>query len=249
MCGCSSAATACASASNLPHEGGVPRDVLGEHLDGHVAADVGLDRPEDGSSGTVVDLLQESVAAERLAAEVESGVLFEDPLVESRELGRRVDAELVGQDLPRALIGAQRLGLTPVAVEGRHQQSPEALPEGVWASSVSSSPIAPVCARRARSPSIRSSCASSRSSSRRAASATSDPWSARSASAGPRHSARASSSVATATVGATGEGLLRVAHQRVEASSVEVERVEDQDVTGGTPLQQVLTEGPTKLET
>ena len=229
------------------HEGGVARDVLGEHLDGHVAADVGLDRPEDGSRGTVVDPFQESVAAERLAAEVESGVLFEDPLVESRELGRRVDAELVGQDLPRALIGAQRLGLPSVAVEGRHQQSPEAFPERAVGEqrlelpdrprlgSAGEESLDPVLLRlepqfvEARGlghqrPLVRE--------------------------VGERGTAPQRQGILerrNRDGRGNGEGMLRIPHQRVEASCVEVERVEDQDVTGGTPLQQVLAEGPTKV--
>ena len=82
-------------------------DAFVEDLDGHVAFDVGLDRPEDDPCGSVVDLLQEPVAAEGLAPQFESGILLQDPFVKPQELRRRIDPELVGQDLS-ALAGTRR---------------------------------------------------------------------------------------------------------------------------------------------
>ncbi len=102
-----------------------------EHLDGHVAFDVGLDRPEDDPGGAVVDLLQEPVAAEGLSAQIESGILLQDPLVKPQELRGGVDAQLVRQDLSGPLVGAQRLGLAPISVIGQHQEAPEAFPPGM----------------------------------------------------------------------------------------------------------------------
>ena len=106
-------------------------DAFVEHLDGHVAFDVGLDRPEDDPGGSVVDLLQEPVAAEGLSPQIESGILLQDPFVKPQELRGGVDPQLVRQDLSGPLVGAQRLGLSPLSVVGQHQEAPEALPPGM----------------------------------------------------------------------------------------------------------------------
>ena len=112
-----------------PHERRVRSDLLVEDLDRDVAAHTGLDRSEDDPGGTVVDLLQEPVTAERLTPQLEPGVLLQDPLVQPRELRRRIDPELVGEDLPDALIGGECLCLSPLPVEAEHELSPDALPE------------------------------------------------------------------------------------------------------------------------
>ena len=65
----------------------VDRDVLVDHLDGHVASDVRLDRAEHRSGRPVLDPLEETVAAEGLTSQVEPQVLLEDALVEPGELG------------------------------------------------------------------------------------------------------------------------------------------------------------------
>ncbi len=51
--------------------------------------------------------------------------------MEPCELRRGIDAKLVGQDLPDALVGAEGLGLAPVSVQGKHELAPDALPERV----------------------------------------------------------------------------------------------------------------------
>ena len=97
-----------------------------KHLDGHVAFDVGLDRPEDDAGGTVVDLLQEPVAAEGFASQIEPGILLQDPFVKPQELRGGIETKLVREDLSGPLEGAQRLGLAPVSVVRQHQEAPEA---------------------------------------------------------------------------------------------------------------------------
>ena len=74
-------------------------DAFVEHLDGHVAFDVGLDRPEDDPGGSVVDLLQEPIPAERLPPQIESGVLLQDALVKPKKLRGGIEAQLVREDL------------------------------------------------------------------------------------------------------------------------------------------------------
>ena len=106
-------------------------DAFVEDLDGHVAFDVGLDGTEDDPGGSVVDLLQEPVAAEGLSPQIESWILLQDPLVKPQELRGGIDTQLVRQDLSGSLEGAQRLGLSPLSVVGQHQEAPEVLPPGM----------------------------------------------------------------------------------------------------------------------
>ena len=53
------------------------------------------------------------------------------PLMQSGELGGRVDAEFVGEDLSRSMVGVEGIGLAPLAVERQHQLAPDALPPWV----------------------------------------------------------------------------------------------------------------------
>ncbi len=55
------------------------------------------------------------------------GVLPQDLLVKALELGRRIGADLVRQNLSRAPIGIQRFRLTPSPIERDHQVGPEPL--------------------------------------------------------------------------------------------------------------------------
>ena len=81
--------------------------------------------------GSVVDLLQEPVAAEGLSPQFESGILLQDPFVKPQELRRGIDPELVGQDLSRSLEGVEGLGLAPLSIEAQHQKAPEPFPPRV----------------------------------------------------------------------------------------------------------------------
>ena len=102
-----------------------------EDLDRHVPLDVRLDGAEHDPSGTVVDLLQEPVAAKGLSAQIESGILLQDPFVKLQELRGGIDTQLVRQDLPGSLERTQRLGLSPFPVVGEQQKAPEAFSPGV----------------------------------------------------------------------------------------------------------------------
>ena len=55
------------------------------------------------------------------------GVVDQDLLLELLQLQSRVEAELVGQPVPDPLVRRQRVGLAAVAVQGDHQQRPQAL--------------------------------------------------------------------------------------------------------------------------
>jgi hypothetical protein len=68
------------------HERGVRGDLLVEHLHDDVSADVRLDRAEHHAESPRTDPLQQPIPAQGLAAEVEAGVLPQDPLVKLREL-------------------------------------------------------------------------------------------------------------------------------------------------------------------
>jgi hypothetical protein len=74
-------------------------------------------------------LLEQPVAAERLALQVEVGVLAKDALVQAAQIGRGVDAELAGQDVTRAFERGKCVRRAARAVQGEHKQLPQALPQ------------------------------------------------------------------------------------------------------------------------
>ena len=63
------------------------------------------------------------------ALRLHRGIVPEDRLLERAECGRRLEAELVGEQLPRLLVRGERLGLPTRAVEGEHQLRPRPLPQ------------------------------------------------------------------------------------------------------------------------
>ena len=74
--------------------------------------------------GTRPDLLEQSVAAEGFTLDLELGVLLEHPFVQPLELGRGIDAELVGQHLAHTLECRERVGLTTRSVERQDELLP-----------------------------------------------------------------------------------------------------------------------------
>ena len=62
------------------HEVRVGGDGFAEDLDGDVSLDPRLDRAEDDTLRTLEDLLEESIAPKRLAAQMQSPVLAQDSL-------------------------------------------------------------------------------------------------------------------------------------------------------------------------
>ena len=83
MCGCSSRATIWASWSN---EVGVVGELRVHGLDRHLASYLRLDRSVDDAEGALPDLVEKSIAAERLTFELEVGVLSEDLIVQVLEI-------------------------------------------------------------------------------------------------------------------------------------------------------------------
>ena len=123
---------------------------LVEDLDGHVAFDLGLDPAEDDARRPVVDLLQQPIAAERFAPEIEPGSCLR---IRSWSLASSGEGSIPSSSARislRPLEGSQRIGLTPLAIERQHQQAPEAVPRrgGGRAASPPLPPLAPVCAAR-----------------------------------------------------------------------------------------------------
>ena len=74
---------------------------------------------------------RDRLSRRRLGGHVERRVHREHPLVNPGQLGARVDAEVLGQLLPRVVEDAQRLGLPAAAVQGDHQQPARPLPQRV----------------------------------------------------------------------------------------------------------------------
>ena len=65
---------------------GVVGEMRVDRLDRDVTTDHGLDRPMHGTEGPLADLLEQPVAAQRLALEIEVGILAEDPLVQRTQV-------------------------------------------------------------------------------------------------------------------------------------------------------------------
>ena len=120
------------------------RDVLVEDLDLDIAPDPRLDRPEPDAGARLAELLQQAgtPGAARLGARA-NGSCAEDLPVQAHELGRRIDPELVGEDLPTRA-GTPRAP-RPDALPGRARAS--AVPRGAPAAGG-----APAAARAPRSP-------------------------------------------------------------------------------------------------
>ena len=82
-------------------------------LDRDLPPDLRLDRPVDDAERALADLIEQPIAAERLALQIEVRVLPEDALVQPSEVGRGVDAELTGQVVAGAFERRQRVRRTP----------------------------------------------------------------------------------------------------------------------------------------
>jgi hypothetical protein len=113
------------------HEVGVVGEFGMDGLDRDLAAHLGLERPVDQAERPLADLLEQPVAPERLAPHLERGVLPKDPLVQLLERAGGVDAELVGEQLPRPLERPKRVGLAVQAVEREHELAPQPLAKRV----------------------------------------------------------------------------------------------------------------------
>jgi len=102
-----------------------------EDLDGDVSLDARLERAEDDTLRTLENLFEESIAPKWHASQMQSSVLAQDSPLQPDQFRGRVDPEFIGKDLPRALEGRQRIGLTAVPVEGQHEQRPQTFPQWV----------------------------------------------------------------------------------------------------------------------
>ena len=108
------------------------RELGRDRLDRDLASDHAAgwrDRPTP--NGALADLLQQPIAPQRLAREIELGVLAKDPLVKQLEIARRIDAELLRQHGPRPLERRQGLRLSVRSVQGEHQPAPESFAQWV----------------------------------------------------------------------------------------------------------------------
>jgi hypothetical protein len=102
-------------------------------LDGDLSADQRLGRSVDRPERSLSHLLEQSVAAQRLAREVEVGILPKDPLVETLQIRRWVHAELVGEDFAQPLVRRQRVGLPAGAIEPEDQMPQQSLAQRMFA--------------------------------------------------------------------------------------------------------------------
>ena len=107
------------------------RELGRDRLDRDLASDLRLGGAIDHAERALADLLQEPIAPQRLALEIELGVLAKDPLVQQLEIARRIDAELLRQHGPRPLERRQGLRLPVRSVQGEHQPAPESFAQWV----------------------------------------------------------------------------------------------------------------------
>ena len=107
----------------------VVRELRMHRLDRDLAADLRLDRPVDDAERTLADLVEQPIPAERLALQIQVGVFAEDPFVQPPEVRGGIDAELAGQLLTRPFERRERIGRTPRAVQGQHEELPQPLAE------------------------------------------------------------------------------------------------------------------------
>ena len=85
------------------------------------------------ASGTSARPVAGLLVGERLARQLERGVLAQDRLLESLQRRARIDSELVPQMLSRLPVGLERLGLTPAAVQREHQLAVQPLAQRMLA--------------------------------------------------------------------------------------------------------------------
>jgi hypothetical protein len=129
MCGCSGLATICASLE-ATDEVRVIRELGRDRLDRDLASDLRLDGATDHAERTLADL-QEPIAAQRFALEIEVGLLAKDPLMQQLEMARRIDAELLRQHGPRPLERRQGLGLPVRSIQREHLPAPQSFAQWV----------------------------------------------------------------------------------------------------------------------
>ena len=162
--------------------------------------------------------------------------------MQADQAGRRVDPELVGEDLADAEVRRERVGLAPLPVEREHQLLPEALPQRM------------MCQQRLE---LRDRLRRRPDREQRA-----DPLLLRLqpelveprrlreqgslGDVGERRASPHRQGVIEGVdrhLGVDRQRAPRVAHERVEPSGVDVERIHDQDVAGRSALQDPLTQG------
>jgi hypothetical protein len=114
-------------------EVGLVRELRVDRLDRHLALDLWLDRSVHGAEGTLADLVEQPVAAQRFAGKLERIVLAQHPLVDVLELSGGIDPELVGQQAPRTLERGESVGLAARSVQREDELAPQALPQRVRA--------------------------------------------------------------------------------------------------------------------
>lgn len=107
-------------------ERGAVRELAPHRLEGHDALDAGLRRAPHDRRPPGSDAFQQPVAAQGRRAPVEV-VVAQDLLLQPDELRRRVDAQLLGQQVACLGEHCQRAGLAARPVQRHHQVRPEAL--------------------------------------------------------------------------------------------------------------------------
>ena len=108
---------------------GCVEDVIvgGEHR-GHLAL---VEVPQADRRLDVGEEEHEALRGDLTASRQQSLIVLEDLQLQVAEFRRRIDAELIEEQLPALVERSQRFGLTPGPVQRHHKLASEVLPEGV----------------------------------------------------------------------------------------------------------------------
>ena len=110
-----------------PDEDRVVGQLRVDLLDPDLASELGVERPPHDTERALADAFQQSVASQRTPGELQRRVLLEDPSLELLELRRRVDPQLVREQVLRVPIGVERFCLPAGSVAREHQMPPQTL--------------------------------------------------------------------------------------------------------------------------
>ena len=113
------------------HELGGVGQLRADHLDRDPPLGAGLGGRVHPAVGALPDHLVNRVAAQRAARRRRQGVPLEDRSLQRDQLGRRLEAGLVGQPAPELAAPPQRLGVAAGRLQRLHQQDHRTLPERV----------------------------------------------------------------------------------------------------------------------
>ena len=114
-------------------EAGVVGQTRVDLLHADLSAELRVERAPDDPERALPDPLEQPVPAERFPGELQRRILLQHPALQLLQLLRRIDPQLVREQLLRLAERIQGFRLTPGPVASQHQVRPEALAKRVLA--------------------------------------------------------------------------------------------------------------------